>query len=163
MCANLRKIAVCVLILQKWHPKWKCTCFFGDHFLWNFFRQVWGNLGKNLSHPPKVACSYTCGHTWTSPRLFFTHTHVPLLSWIYCKYHTPTRKWRNFTCHLLLCMLLSGSSGIYVIAAWNWAEPHAAREPRVGKACTMGSDYIIWKSSFCTAAPTHNKAAHCSV
>jgi len=24
-----------------------------------FFGQVWGNVGKNASHPQKVACSYT--------------------------------------------------------------------------------------------------------
>jgi len=24
-----------------------------------FFGQIWGNLGKNLSHPQKFACSYT--------------------------------------------------------------------------------------------------------
>jgi len=26
-----------------------------------FFGQVWGNLGKNPSHPQKFACSYTYG------------------------------------------------------------------------------------------------------
>jgi len=25
-----------------------------------FFRQVWGNSGKNPLHPQKFACSYTC-------------------------------------------------------------------------------------------------------
>ena len=27
----------------------------------NLFGQVWGNSGKNPSHPPKFPCSYTCG------------------------------------------------------------------------------------------------------
>jgi len=56
---NLRKIAECAFILQKWHPKWKWRVFFGDHFLSIFFRQVCGSLGKNFSHPQKFACSYT--------------------------------------------------------------------------------------------------------
>jgi len=28
MCENLRKIAVCALILQQWRRNWKCRCFF---------------------------------------------------------------------------------------------------------------------------------------
>jgi len=36
------------------------------------------------------------GHTWTSSHLFFTHKHrVPLVSQIYCKYHTPSMLPRN--------------------------------------------------------------------
>jgi len=47
MCENLRKIALCALILQKWHPKSKCRRFFhffGSHV---FFGQVGRDLGKN--------------------------------------------------------------------------------------------------------------------
>jgi len=33
-----------------------------------FFGQVWGNSGKNPSHPPKIACSYTYGDWWAQPR-----------------------------------------------------------------------------------------------
>jgi len=33
--------------------------FFGGHALWIFFGKVWGNLGKNLSHPQNFACSST--------------------------------------------------------------------------------------------------------
>jgi len=59
MCENLRKIAVRALIFPKMALKKcdrneiKCSRFFGV-----FFRQVWGNLGKNPSHPQKIACSY---------------------------------------------------------------------------------------------------------
>jgi len=43
-------------------------------FFWSFFRQVWGNSGKNPSQPQKFACSYStpmpmvpcwCGVRWT--------------------------------------------------------------------------------------------------
>jgi len=33
--------------------------FFGGHFLWSFFGQIWGNLDRILLHPEKFACSYT--------------------------------------------------------------------------------------------------------
>jgi len=47
--------------------------------------------------------------------------HIPLLSKIYCKYHTPpTWQWQNSASHLLLCMLLSGTSGNYVRAT-GWS------------------------------------------
>jgi len=48
MYENHRKIAVCALILQKWHPKWKCRrFFFGDCVCFcSFFGHV-RNLGKN--------------------------------------------------------------------------------------------------------------------
>jgi len=49
MCENLRKIAVCALILQKWHPKSKCRHFFGDHVSLKFFSgklgEIWVSLG----------------------------------------------------------------------------------------------------------------------
>jgi len=48
-------------------------------------------------------------------------THIPLLSQIYCKYHTPTWQWQNFTRHLLFCMLLTGTYGNYIRAASNRA------------------------------------------
>jgi len=67
---------------------------------------------------PQRATSYT----WTSPLLFLTH--IPLLSQIYCKYHTPAWQGQNFTSHLLLCILFSGTSGNYVRAAWNRAKSH---------------------------------------
>jgi len=44
MCENLHKIALCALILQKWHPKSKC--FFGGHYFFVFFGQVRGNLAQ---------------------------------------------------------------------------------------------------------------------
>ena len=72
---KLREIWVC---LGKFEQKWCLTCaltsknvtnvkgnaemqssFFGGYFFWTFFRQVWGNLGKNPSHPQKFTCSYT--------------------------------------------------------------------------------------------------------
>jgi len=37
----------------------KYSHFFRGHFHWCFFGHVWGNLGKNLSHPQKFAGSYT--------------------------------------------------------------------------------------------------------
>jgi len=37
----------------------KCSRFFGGHFLWTFFGQVWGISDKTPSHPQKFACSYT--------------------------------------------------------------------------------------------------------
>jgi len=50
--------------------------------------------------------------------------HVPLLSYIYCKYHTPTWQGQKFTSRLLLCMLFSGISNNYVRAAWNRVKSH---------------------------------------
>ena len=47
-------------------------------------------------------------------------THILLLSYIYCKYHT--RQWQNFTSHLFLCLLFSGTS--ILRATWNWAMSH---------------------------------------
>ena len=35
-------------------------------------------------------------------------THMPLLSYIYCKYCTPAWQWQNFARRLLLCLLFSG-------------------------------------------------------
>jgi len=49
ICVNLCKIAVCALMLQKWHPKWKWRRVF---FVWKscfdlvVFGQVRRNLGK---------------------------------------------------------------------------------------------------------------------
>jgi len=39
--------------------KMNAVVFFGRSFSLEFFGQVWGNLGKNHSHPQKFACSYT--------------------------------------------------------------------------------------------------------
>jgi len=40
----------------------KCSSFFVEVIFFGVvFRQVWGNLGKNLLHPQKFACSYTYG------------------------------------------------------------------------------------------------------
>jgi len=69
MCENLRKIAVCTLMLQKMAPRIKAlTIFLRTGFYLAFFRQVkgnmgtfMGNLGKNPSHPQKFSCSYTYG------------------------------------------------------------------------------------------------------
>jgi len=49
MYENLRKIALCVVILQKWRRKSKCrrSFFLEVMFLQFFFGQVRGNLGKN--------------------------------------------------------------------------------------------------------------------
>jgi len=38
-----------------------------------------------------------------------TLTHIPLISFVYCKYHTP-EWWQKFTSRLFLCMLLSRKS-----------------------------------------------------
>ena len=47
----------------KFGQKWCLKClvpsemqsfYFGGHFLRNFFGQVYGNLGKNSSHPPNL-------------------------------------------------------------------------------------------------------------
>ena len=48
MCENLRKIASCALILQKWRPKSKCRRFYFLEvmFFQFFFWKVRGNLGK---------------------------------------------------------------------------------------------------------------------
>ena len=50
--------------------------------------------------------------------------HVPLRNCVYCKYHTPTWQGRNFTSHLLLCMLFSETSDNCVRAVWNRAKKH---------------------------------------
>jgi len=51
MCENLRKIALCALILQKWRPNSKCRRFFFLEviFLQFFFgqvREIWASLGE---------------------------------------------------------------------------------------------------------------------
>jgi len=48
ICVNLCKIAVCALILQKWHPNWKWRCFFHGKSCFNLvvFGQVRRSLGK---------------------------------------------------------------------------------------------------------------------
>jgi len=50
--------------------------------------------------------------------------HIPWLGQIYYKYHTPTWQWLNFTSHLFLCMLFSGTSGNHIRSAWNQAKSH---------------------------------------
>jgi len=37
----------------------KCSRFFWRSFCLEFFGQVWGDLGKILSHPQMFDCSYT--------------------------------------------------------------------------------------------------------
>ena len=69
------------------------------------------------------ATSYTWAHMNITP-ISSSLKHVPLLSHIYCKYNTPTWQGQNFTSHLLLCMLFSGTSNNYVRAAWNRAKSH---------------------------------------
>jgi len=52
--------AWCALIWKKWaENEMKCSHFFGGNSFGVFFGQVWGNLGKNPSHPKKFACFYT--------------------------------------------------------------------------------------------------------
>jgi len=68
----------------------------------------------------KTHIIHTDTHEYQSPHFFLTHTHT-FASYICCNYHTPTWQWQNFTRHLLLCMLFSGTSGNYVRAAGNWA------------------------------------------
>jgi len=51
MCENLRKIAFCALILQKWRPKSKCRRFFFwmSYFLSSFsgkLGEIWASLGE---------------------------------------------------------------------------------------------------------------------
>jgi len=46
MYENLIKIAVCVLILLKWHPKCVQTFFWRTYLFLVLFGQVRGNLGK---------------------------------------------------------------------------------------------------------------------
>jgi len=46
MCENLRKIAVCALISQKWRLNSKCILFWEVMFLLYRFRASWGNLSK---------------------------------------------------------------------------------------------------------------------
>jgi len=49
MCENVQKIAVCTLILQKWHPNDLQTfIFLRSYFYLAGFGQVRGNLGKGL-------------------------------------------------------------------------------------------------------------------
>ena len=74
MCEHLRKIALCALILQKWHPKSKCTlflfwrsCFFSPFRasqgkfgqVWGKFRQKWClkcfDLKKCAQHEKKCS------------------------------------------------------------------------------------------------------------
>jgi len=45
MCENLRKIAACALILQKWHPE-SADVFLGIMSVFRSFRASWGKLGQ---------------------------------------------------------------------------------------------------------------------
>jgi len=50
-CIDLKKCA---------QHEMKCSRLFLEVIFFRiFFGQVWGNLGKNPSHPQKFACSYT--------------------------------------------------------------------------------------------------------
>ena len=73
-------------------------------------------------------------------------THIPLLSYIYCKYHTPIWQLQNCTSHLLLCMLFSGTSGNYVRVVWNQAKTHRSCLPPCPTAlfCTDHHSFELW-------------------
>jgi len=87
------RLEVCVLPLQGWPTSQKPRATF-------------------LTVLQQRAISYTWTHMKNiTPSLPYPHTY--LHSQIYCKYHTPpTRQWQNFTRHLLLYMVFSGTSGI---------------------------------------------------
>jgi len=73
------------------------------------------------------ATSYTWAHMNVNSSLPHSHMTYFCLATFICKYHTPpTWQWQNFTRHLLLCMLFSGTSGNgvynYARAARNWAK-----------------------------------------
>jgi len=67
MCENLRKITICALILQKWHPQLRCRRFWffeGYVFLGNLGK-FGGTLGKNGAW---------CALIWkTAPTFFWEH------------------------------------------------------------------------------------------
>jgi len=85
MCENLRKFAVCALILQRWHPESKCRRFStGGHVFWSFLffsgrlGEIWAkmvlgmllNLRKCAQHEQK--CSRFFGGRSFSLREFFS-------------------------------------------------------------------------------------------
>jgi len=51
--AKCRQIAVCALILQKWHPKSKCRPFFGGHVFIYFFSGKLGKIWAKILRTPK--------------------------------------------------------------------------------------------------------------
>ena len=74
ICENVSQIAVCALILQKWHPKSKCRRFF-SFFFWNscfylvLFGQVRVNMGENGAW--SVLSFKKIRPTWKEMQLFF--------------------------------------------------------------------------------------------
>jgi len=79
-----------------------------------------------VQQPHFLLCYQRATYTWAQMNITpsLAHSkHVPLLSYVYCKYHTPAWQGQNFRSHLLLCMF-SGTSGNYQRAAWNRAKSH---------------------------------------
>jgi len=66
---------------------------------------------------------HTRGHTWRPPHLSLKH--VPLLSYIYCKYHTQHDKDRILEdIYFYACYSILWDFRNYVRAAWNRAKSH---------------------------------------
>ena len=100
-----------------------------------FFRSLSESPTQTIDSSPCCKTGSSSGppneNVWLRP--CSSLKHIPLLSYIYCKYHTPTWHRQNFTSHFLACMLFSGTSNNYVRASRMkpGKEPHAAHEPRL--------------------------------
>jgi len=84
--------------------KWNWSCQFFTSRLRN------NNMATNLQGWPTSekpgACVTAKSHiipivTREHQPISFSLTHITLLSWSYCKDHTPIRQCQNFTSHLL--------------------------------------------------------------
>jgi len=53
-----QKLCLMYFDMEKNAPKMKYSRFFGGNSFGVFFGRVWGNLGKNPSHPQKFDCFF---------------------------------------------------------------------------------------------------------
>jgi len=97
------------------------------------FSWIYTQQGKPTSQPPRVAFLY-CVTAKSHIMHMGTHEHhssssslkhIPLLSYIYCRYHTPTWQWHNFTsrCCYARCFV-----GLLVVTQ----EPHETGQRTCG-------------------------------
>ena len=66
-CANLRKIAVCAFILQKWQWKWRLFFIYFLEILFSFscFREIMFQVRINLG---RLGCNLSKNDAWTALR-----------------------------------------------------------------------------------------------
>jgi len=78
----------------------KCSRLFLEvTFFGVFFGQVWGNLGKNYSHPQKFACSYT--YEWAPYSEVFPSWLKPLVTLLHMIHNQHWNYPFHFLCNPL--------------------------------------------------------------